>query len=119
MRFDTKELFQRLPREPVTRQNEIWSVELFRHDGRERVSILLALDVFSGLPMVLDLTSGKARQVASKLEEACRSGYPKTLWLDQSFELKSRDLKKWAEHRGIVIQYGVPYQKAMTARPLP
>jgi transposase InsO family protein len=102
---------------PITRQNEVWSIEVVRLDTLDRPFVLIALDVFSRRPMVIDLTSETVADIATKLDDAVRRlGHPSKIWLDDSLEFRSQELEKWAVQHGIEIVYGATFRKSGIAR---
>ena len=49
------------------------------------------------------------QDVARTLEAACRrTGYPKTIRVDQGSEFISRDLDLWAYHKGVILDFSRP-----------
>ena len=53
--------------------------------------------------------SYRAEDVVMTLEKVCgKTGYPKTIRVDQRSEFVSRDLDLWAYHRGVVLDFSRP-----------
>ena len=102
---------------PISREDEVWSIEVVRLDTLDRPFVLIAFDVSSGRPMVIDLTSATVADIATKLDDAVRRlGRPWDIWLDHSFEFQSQELAEWAIHHGIAIIYGATIRKRDIAR---
>jgi transposase InsO family protein len=117
MEFQAKEVFADIAAaQQITRRNDVWSIEIVRIDTLDRPSVLIVLDVFSRLPVVLDLTSATNADITTKLEDAARAwGYPSRIWIDGGFGSQGQ---KWAFQHGIEIEYRAPYRKSTILRPL-
>jgi hypothetical protein len=89
-------------RQPATRANEIWSVEIVRGANRP---VILVIDNFSGLPMEAHPTYGTDAHIVSILDVAGQlRGYPAKLWVSSDHLFESRELESWAaQHRIRVI----------------
>jgi hypothetical protein len=120
MQFNIERLAADRTRLQAKRPNELWTNELvwYRSSSSGKVLILVVLDAFSGVPQLLDLTTGSVGDFVLKLENACRSpGYPMTLLVDQDFEFRSQELQEWASAHGVELLYGASFRKASIARP--
>lgn len=107
---------------PVTYPNEVWTVDSVVHRWKtgDAASILVAMDLFSGLPQVLVTAGTSPGAIANKLETACRfrPRYPESLWIDVSFEFKENELQEWAFAHNITLLFGVTSEKTSRVRPL-
>ena len=92
-------------RAPAVRPNDVWAMD-FVHDqlatGR-KLRILTVVDTYSRYPPVIDARfTYREEDVVATLDRTCRkSGYPKTIRVDNSSESVSRDMDLWAYHRGV------------------
>jgi hypothetical protein len=105
----------------ATRKNELWIAEIVLRDDSQRTQILIVLDVFSRLPVVLtvlDPAASTAGQLAGHVNDASqRSGRPKTLWVDVSFEFK-QELDELAMRHAVDIVFAppTPQRRSITER---
>jgi putative transposase len=80
----------------------------FVHDqlatGR-KIRVLTVVDTFSRYSPVLDPKfSYRGEDVVASLERVCsRTGYPKTIRVDQGSEFISRDMDLWAYRCGVTL----------------
>jgi hypothetical protein len=113
--FESNTEAARMPRRPATRANQIWSVEIVRWD----CPVILAVDVFSMLPLIAYPTYGTAEHVVSKLEEAAQlSGYPAKLWVKSQLLFESRHLEGWATQHRIRVIYKLTTSQRRITTPL-
>ena len=92
--------------------NDVWAMD-FVHDqlatGR-KIRILTVVDTFSRYVPVLDARfSYKGEDVVATLDRICRkTGYPKTVRVDNGSEFVSRDMDLWAYQRGVTLDFSRP-----------
>lgn len=92
--------------------NNVWAMD-FVHDqlatGR-KIRILTVVDTFSRYVPVLDARfSYKGEDVVATLDRICRkTGYPKTIRVDNGSEFVSRDMDLWAYQRGVTLDFSRP-----------
>jgi len=85
----------------------------FVHDqlatGR-KLRVLTFVDTFSRYAPVLDARfSYRGEDVVATLDLVCRrTGYPKTIRVDQGSEFISRDMDLWACQRGVTLDFSRP-----------
>ena len=96
----------------ATRPNDTWAMD-FVHDQLatgKKLRVLTVVDIFSKFSPVVDPRfSYRAEDVVMTLEKVCdKTGYPKTIRVDQGSEFISRDLDLWAYHRGVVLDFSRP-----------
>ena len=72
-----------------------------------KLRILTVVDTYSRLsPVVEPRFSYHGENVVATLNLACRkSGYPKTIRVDNSSEFNSRDMDLWAYQRGVTLDF--------------
>jgi putative transposase len=92
--------------------NDVWAMD-FVHDqlatGR-KMRVLTVVDTFSRYSPALDARfSYRGEDVVATLERVCaRTGYPKTIRVDQGSEFISRDLDLWAYQHGVTLDFSRP-----------
>jgi putative transposase len=96
----------------AVKPNDTWAMD-FVHDQLatgKKLRVLTVVDIFSKFSTVVDPRfSYRAEDVVMTLEKVCRkTGYPKTIRVDQGSEFISRDLDLWAYHRGVVLDFSRP-----------
>jgi putative transposase len=76
----------------------------------KKLRILTVVDTFSRYVPVLDARfSYRGEDVVATLDRVCRrSGYPKTIRVDQGSEFISRDMDLWAYQRGVTLDFSRP-----------
>jgi putative transposase len=99
-------------RAPATRPNDVWAMD-FVHDQLatgKTIRVLTVVDTFSRFSPVIDPRfSYRAEDVVATLECACaKTGYPKTIRVDQGSEFVSRDLDLWAYAKGVTLDFSRP-----------
>jgi putative transposase len=99
-------------RTDAIRPNDTWAMD-FVHDQLatgKKLRVLTVVDIFSKFSPVVDPRfSYRAEDVVMILEKVCgKTGYPKTIRVDQGSEFISRDLDLWAYHRGVVLDFSRP-----------
>jgi len=92
--------------------NDVWAMD-FVHDQLatgKKLRILTVVDTFSRYVPVLDARfSYRGEDVVATLDRVCRkSGYPKTIRVDQGSEFISRDMDLWAYQRGVTLDFSRP-----------
>ena len=96
-------------RKEAANPNDVWAMD-FVHDqlatGR-KIRILTVVDTFSRYVPVLDARfSYKGEDVVATLDRICRrTGYPKTIRVDNGSEFVSRDMDLWAYQRGVTLDF--------------
>jgi len=118
--MQTETMIDRRTAIKATFPNEIWLVELVRHRSgtQNEVTIVAILDVFSGRPVMVDLTSGSATHLTVKLDMAVNAfRRPIKVWVDGSFEFSSAELQEWAQQYGTTIIRGGMLQKHSQTAP--
>lgn len=96
----------------ATQSNETWAMD-FVHDqlvtGR-KIRVLTIVDTFSRFSPATDPRfSYRGEDVVQTLEQICaRTGYPKSIRVDQGSEFVSRDLDLWAYQRGVTLDFSRP-----------
>lgn len=72
--------------------------------------VLTVVDTFSRYVPVLDARfSYRDEDVVATLDRVCRrTGYPKTIRIDQGSEFISRDMDLWAYQRGVTLDFSRP-----------
>lgn len=99
-------------REAATSPGEVWAMD-FVHDqlatGR-KLRILTIVDTWSRYSPGIDPRfSYKGEDVVQTLERICaRTGYPKTIRVDQGSEFISRDMDLWAYQKGVTLDFSRP-----------
>ena len=99
-------------RKEAVKPNDVWAMD-FVHDqlatGR-KIRILTVVDTFSRYVPVLDARfSDKGEDVVATLDRICRkTGYPKTIRVDNGSEFVSRDMDLWACQRGVTLDFSRP-----------
>ena len=75
-----------------------------------KIRILAVVDTFSRYVPVLDaLFSYKGEGVVATLDHICRkTGYPKTIRVDNGSEFVSRDMDLWAYQRNVTLDFSRP-----------
>jgi len=92
--------------------NDVWAMD-FVHDqlatGR-KIRVLTVVDTFSRYVPVLDPRfSYRGEDVVATLDRVCgKTGYPKTIRVDQGSEFISRDMDLWAYQRGVTLDFSRP-----------
>ena len=92
--------------------NDVWAMD-FVHDqlatGR-KLRVLTIVDTWSRYaPAVDPRFSYRGEDVVRTLEEVClRTGYPKTIRVDQGAEFVSKELDLWAYGNGVVLDFSRP-----------
>lgn len=99
-------------RAPAVRPNEVWAMD-FVHDQLatgKKLRVLTVVDTFSRFSPVIDPKfSYRAEDVVATLERVCaKTGYPKTIRVDQGSEFISRDLDLWAYAKGVTLDFSRP-----------
>tara|TARA_R110000851_G_scaffold255700_5_gene408240 strand:+ start:772 stop:1575 length:804 start_codon:yes stop_codon:yes gene_type:complete len=92
--------------------NDVGAMD-FVHDQLatgKKPRILTVVDTFSRYVPVLDARfSYRGEDVVATLDRVCRrSGYPKTIRVDQGSEFISRDMDLWAYQRGVTLDFSRP-----------
>jgi putative transposase len=92
--------------------NDVWAMD-FVHDQLatgKKLRVLTVVDTFSRYVPVLDARfSYRGEDVVATLDRVCRrSGYPKTIRVDQGSEFISRDMDLWAYQRGVTLDFSRP-----------
>lgn len=92
--------------------HDVWAMD-FVHDQLatgKKLRILTVVDTFSRFVPVLDARfSYRGEDVVATLDRVCRrSGYPKTIRVDQGSEFISRDMDLWAYQRGVTLDFSRP-----------
>ena len=99
-------------RKEAVNPNDVWAMD-FVHDqlatGR-KIRILTVVDTFSRYVPVLDARfSYKGEDVVATLDRiCCKTGYPKTIRVDNGSEFVSRDMDLWAYQRGVTLDFSRP-----------
>jgi putative transposase len=96
----------------ATRPNETWAMD-FVHDQLatgKKIRVLAVVDTFSRYVPVIDPRfSYHGEDVVQKLEMVCKkTGYPRTIRVDQGSEFISRDLDLWAYTNGVTLDFSRP-----------
>ena len=96
----------------ATNSNETWAMD-FVHDQLatgKKLRVLTVVDIFSKFSPVVDPRFNyRGEDVVQTLERVCKkTGYPKTIRVDQGSEFISRDLDLWAYHRNVVLDFSRP-----------
>lgn len=96
----------------ATRPNETWAMD-FVHDQLatgKKLRVLAVVDIFSRYVPVIDPRfSYRGEDVVQKLEMVCKkTGYPRTIRVDQGSEFISRDLDLWAYTNGVTLDFSRP-----------
>jgi putative transposase len=99
-------------RKEATQPNETWAMD-FVHDqlaGGNKIRVLTVVDIFSRYAPVVDPRfSYRAENVVETLERTCaKTGYPKTIRVDQGSEFISRELDLWAYTKGVTLDFSRP-----------
>lgn len=89
--------------------NDVWAMD-FVHDqlaAGKKLRILTVVDTFSRYVPVLDARfSYRGEDVVATLVRVCRrSGYPKTIRVDQGSAFISRDMDLWAYQRDVTLDF--------------
>ena len=92
--------------------NDVWAMD-FVHDQLatgKTLRILTVVDPFSRYVPVLDARfSYRGEDVVATLDRVCRrSGYPRTIRVDQGSVFISRDMDLWAYQRGVTLDFSRP-----------
>jgi len=83
MPFNYKSKKRSPKKNAVTRENEIWNIEIIHVDAPTRSLVLIAIDADLRRPLIAAVTSGTAKDIFAKLAGVGRHvGYPKKIWLD-------------------------------------
>lgn len=99
-------------RTEATQSNETWAMD-FVHDqlvtGR-KIRVLTIVDTYSRFSPATDPRfSYRGEDVVQTLEQVCaRTGYPKSIRVDQGSEFVSRDLDLWAYQKGVTLDFSRP-----------
>ncbi len=74
------------------------------------IRVLTVVNTFSRFSTMIDPRfSYRAEDVVATLERVCaKTGYPKTIRVDQGSEFVSRDLDLWAYARGVTLDFSRP-----------
>jgi putative transposase len=93
----------------ATKPNDTWAMD-FVHDQLatgKKLRVLTVVDIFSKFsPFVDPRFNYRGEDVVQTLEKVCKkTGYPKTIYVDQGSEFISRDLDLWAHHRNVVLDF--------------
>lgn len=96
----------------AAQSNETWAMD-FVHDQlvtRRKIRVLTIVDTFSRFSPATDPRfSYRGEDVVQTLESVCaRSGYPKSIRVDQGSEFVSRDLDLWAYQKGVTLDFSRP-----------
>jgi len=88
----------------------------------KKLRVLTVVDIFSKFSPVVDPRFNyRGEDVVQTLERVCKkTGYPKTIRVDQGSEFISCDLDLWAYHRNVVLDFsrsGKPTDNAFIRRP--
>lgn len=99
-------------RQEAVGPNEVWAMD-FIHDQLamgKKLRILTIVDTFSRYVPALDARfSYRGEDVVATLEAVCgRTGYPRTIRVDQGSEFISRDMDLWAYQNGVVLDFSRP-----------
>lgn len=99
-------------RATAARPNDVWAMD-FVHDQLatgKKIRVLTVVDTFSRFSPVVDPKfSYRAEDVVATLERVCaKTGYPKTIRVDQGSEFVSRDLDLWAYAKGVTLDFSRP-----------
>ena len=92
--------------------NETWAMD-FVHDQLatgKKLRILTVVDAFSRFSPVVDPRfTYRGEDVVQILDRTCRrTGYPKSIRVDQGSEFVSRDLDLWAYQHDVVLDFSRP-----------
>ena len=92
--------------------NEVWAMD-FVHDQLakgKKLRVLTVVAPFSRYVPVLDARfSYRGEDVVATLDRVCcRTGYPKTIRVDQGSEFISRDMDIWVYQRGVTLDFSHP-----------
>jgi hypothetical protein len=88
MPFNYKSKKRSPKKNAVTRENEIWNIEIIHVDAPTRSLVLIAIDADLRRPLIAAVTSGTAKDIFAKLAGVGRHvGYPKKIWLDFGSEI--------------------------------
>ena len=102
----------RQDRQEAQAPNEVWAMD-FVHDQTYdgcKLRFLTVIDTHSRFVPVIDVRrSYKGADVVETLERVCsRTGYPKTIRVDQGSEFVSKDLDLWAYHKDVTLDFSRP-----------
>jgi hypothetical protein len=112
MPFNYKSKKRSPKKNAVTRENEIWNIEIIHVDAPTRSLVLIAIDADLRRPLIAAVTSGTAKDIFAKLAGVGRHvGYPKKIWLDFGSEIPPQPLREWAAHHGVSIQGGATWDR--------
>jgi putative transposase len=99
-------------RAPATRPNDVWAMDFVQDQlaTGKTIRVLTVVDTFSRFSPVIDPRfSYRAEDVVATLERVCgKTGYPKTIRVDQGSEFVSRDLDLWAYAKGVTLDFSRP-----------
>jgi putative transposase len=96
----------------ATQSNETWAMD-FVHDQlvtRRKIRVLTIVDTFPRFSPATDPRfSYRGEDVVQTLEHVCsRTGYQKSIRVDQGSEFVSRDLDLWAYQKGVTLDFSRP-----------
>jgi putative transposase len=91
--------------------NQVWAMD-FVHDqlfdGR-KLRVLTIVDTFSRYAPAIEVRqSFRGSDVVAVLEKASKTGYPKTIRLDNGPEFVSKEVDLWAFMRGVTLDFSRP-----------
>ncbi len=91
--------------------NDVWAMHCPTGDcASKKLRVLTVVDTFSRYVPVLDIRiSYRGEDVVTTLDRVCgKTGYPKTIRVDQGSEFISRDMDLWAYQRGVTLDFSRP-----------